>query len=172
MLLREMTVHIALLRAVNLGPHNRVSMNDLRAMLTELGLDEPRTLLQSGNALFGSGETPAKLEALLEREARKRLDLNTEFMVRTAAQWKAIIKANPFPDEAKRDPAHLVLMVCKKAVGSPKITGAKRETVHVEGRELYICYPDGIGRSKLKIDVRGTGRNWNTVLKLAELATA
>jgi uncharacterized protein (DUF1697 family) len=92
-------------------------------------------------------------------------------MVRSASQWNAIVKANPFPDEAKRDPAHLTLTVCKKPVGkSLKITGASREVVRVKGREIYITYPDGIGRSRLKLDVRGTARNWNTVMKLAALA--
>ena len=165
-----MTVHIALLRAVNLGPRNRVSMADLKEMCVDLGLDNPRTLLQSGNLVLESSQTPAKLEALLERETKKQLGVTTEYMVRTASQWKAIVKANPFPKEAKSDPAHLTLVVCKKAVGKPKVTGANREQFRVKGREIYVVYPDGIGRSKLKIDVRGTARNWNTVLKLAAAA--
>lgn len=166
-----MPVHIALLRAVNLGSHNKVSMGDLRAMATDLGFEDVSTLLQSGNLVFRSSETGPKLERLLETTARKELGLDTEFMVRSAAQWKKIVAGNPFPKEAKSDPGHLVLMACKKAVGSAlKVTGAKREVVKPKGKEIYIVYPDGIGVSRLKLGgVVGTGRNWNTVLKLAEL---
>jgi uncharacterized protein (DUF1697 family) len=62
-------------------------------------------------------------------------------------------------------------MACKKAVKDPKVTGAKREVVKVAGKNVYIVYPDGIGTSRLKIGAVGTGRNWNTVLKLAAAAT-
>lgn len=166
-----MTVHIALLRAVNLGPHNKVSMKDLKAMLEDLGFGNPRTLLQSGNAVFDSKVTGAKLEEQLEDAARKQLKLDTDFVVRTSKEWDEIIKRNPFPREAKADPGHLVLMACKEKVAKDaKITGANRERVEIAGKDVYIVYPDGIGRSKLKVGAVGTARNWNTVLKLAALA--
>ena len=166
-----MSVHIALLRAVNLGAHNKVSMGDLRDLAADLGFENPRTLLQSGNLVFSTSQTGTKLEMLLEDEARKQLGLSTDFIVRTAKQWDAIIAGNPFPKEAKADPSHLVLMACKKAPGkSPKVTGANREIVKAKGKDVYIYYPDGIGRSRLKVHTVGTGRNWNTVLKLATLA--
>jgi uncharacterized protein (DUF1697 family) len=165
-----MAVHIALLRAINLGSHKKVAMADLRTLLGDLGFNDVRTLLQTGNLVFESKATPEKVEGLLEKEAAKQLGLETEFFVRTAAEWDKIVKRNPFPDEAKRDPAHLVLMVCKEAPGKTlKVTGAKREVVRALGREIYIVYPDGIGRSRLKLNVVGTGRNWNTVLKVAAL---
>jgi uncharacterized protein (DUF1697 family) len=92
-------------------------------------------------------------------------------MVRTPKQLDAIVKGNPFKDEAKHDPAHLVVLFCKEAPGrSLKVTGAKREVVKARGREVYVVYPDGIGRSRLKVGIVGTGRNWNTVLKLRDLA--
>jgi len=165
------SVHVALLRAVNLGSHKKVSMSELRAMVTGLGFENAQTLLQSGNVVFESKPTGPKLEKLLEDEARKQLKLDTEFIVRTAKQWDDIIKRNPFPKEAKADPGHLVLMACKKTPGkSLKVTGAKREILKVAGKNIYIVYPDGIGTSRLKVDAVGTGRNWNTVLKLAAAA--
>lgn len=168
-----MTVHIGLLRAVNLGPHKKVAMGDLRELLTDLGFSDVRSLLNSGNLVFRSKVSGAKLETMLEREAERRLGLKTDFMVRTAAEWDEVIANNPFPSEARTDPAHLVVMVCKKAAGTGlKISGANREVVKTAGREIYIVYPDGIGRSKLKLDAYGTGRNWNTVLKLAAAAKA
>jgi uncharacterized protein (DUF1697 family) len=180
-----MTTHVALLRAVNLGPHNAVAMADLRAFLGQLGLLEARTLLQSGNAVFGAGrEAPAALERRLETEAIRRLGLTTTFFVRTAKEWRALVAANPFPDEAVRDPGHL-LVFCLKAAPAPAAVSALqasisgREVVRAVGRQAYAVYPDGIGRSRLSIAViekalgtRGTGRNWNTVMKLAAAAEA
>jgi uncharacterized protein (DUF1697 family) len=181
-----MTVHIALLRAVNLPAHNQIAMADLRDLLTQLGFADARSLLQSGNLVFQSdrGTTAAYLGRLLEAEAAKRLGLETEFFVRTAADWKAVIAHNPFRKEAEHDPSHLVVMFLKDA---PAVTDVKalqaaikgHEVVRAHGRHAYIVYPDGIGRSRVtnvliekKLGTRGTGRNWNTVLKLQALATA
>jgi len=177
-----MPTHVALLRAVNLGPHNRVGMADLRGLAEALGFAEARTLLQSGNLVFRNARpTGAALEATLEREAAKRLGVDTAFFVRTAAEWQAIVAANPFREEARRDPGHLLLL-CLKA---EPLAGALdrlreairgREVVHIDGRQAYVVYPDGVGTSKLtiallerKLGTAGTGRNWNTVLKLAGL---
>jgi len=177
-----MPTHIALLRAVTPGPHNKVGMAGLRELTERLGFDEPRTLLQSGNLVFRNARpTGAALESLLEREAAQRLGLETAFFVRTAAEWQAIVERNPFTAEARRDPAHLVLLCLKAAPPNgaverlqAAVTG--RETVRGDGRQAYVVYPDGMGRSRLttalierKLGTAGTGRNWNTVLKLAAL---
>ncbi len=176
-----MTMHVALLRGINLGGHKKVAMSDLRDLLTQLGLVDPRSLLQSGNLVFRSdARTGADLERLLEAEAAKRLALRTEFFVRTAKEWKAAIARNPFPDEAERDPGHLVVLFLKAAPDRKKvallqaaITGP--EIVRAAGKEAYIVYPIGIGHSRLTSNLidktigRGTGRNWNTVLKVGAL---
>jgi uncharacterized protein (DUF1697 family) len=179
-----LTTHVALLRGVNVGGRKVVPMAALRALATEIGLTNPRTLLQSGNLIFQSGAAPAELEARLEAEAERRLGLATRFMVRTAAEWDAIIAANPFPEEAQRDPSHLVVMALQRAPEPTTVEALRfaivgRERVEARGRELYLVYPDGIGTSKLtntmierQLGVRGTGRNWNTALKLAAAATA
>jgi uncharacterized protein (DUF1697 family) len=174
-----MTTFVALLRGINVGGRKPVAMADLRNLLARLGFEDARSLLQSGNLVFRTnGKTGAQLERLLEAEAAKRLGLETSFLVRSASEWEAIVAHNPFPEEAKRDPAHLVAMVLKDApkAGAVKalqaaITG--REIVRAHGREAYLVYPDGIGPSKLThaliektLGTRGTGRNWNTVLKL------
>ncbi|HEU5171557.1 MAG TPA: DUF1697 domain-containing protein, partial [Gemmatimonadales bacterium] len=92
-----MTIHVALLRAVNLGGHNQVAMSDLRDLLTRLGFVDPRSLLQSGNLVFRSaGPTGADLERLLAVEAEKRLHLRTDFFVRTGEEWNAVVARNPF----------------------------------------------------------------------------
>jgi uncharacterized protein (DUF1697 family) len=180
-----MTIQIALLRAVNVGGRSAVAMSDLRDLLTALGFKEARSLLQSGNLVFRSGkQSGAALERLLEAEAGKRLKLHADFFIRTAKEWETIIAKNPFRDEARRDPGHLVVMALKDAPDAEAVEALRaaiksREVVHAEDRHAYIVYPDGIGRSRLtnrviegKLGTRGTGRNWNTVLKLAELASA
>lgn len=177
-----MTIHLALLRGINVGGHKQISMADLRDLLTQLGLADVRSLLQSGNLVFGAtGRTSAQLERLLETEAEKRLALQTDFFVRTAKEWEGVVAHNPFRKEATRDPGHLLVMFLKDA---PSVTAVKalqaavtgREVLRAGGKHLYIVYPDGIGRSRLtnavidkRLGTRGTGRNWNTVLKLAAL---
>jgi uncharacterized protein (DUF1697 family) len=180
-----MTTHIALLRGVNVGGNKKVAMSDLRDLLTQLGFDDPRTLLQSGNVVFRSDAlTSSDLERLLDAEAEKRLGLKTEFFIRTPEEWKEVIANNPFPEEAERDPSHLVVMFLRKAPDARDVEALQaaitgREIVRAAGRQAYIVYPDGIGDSRLTITViekrlgtRGTGRNWNTVLKLGALAGA
>jgi len=179
-----MTTYIALLRAVNLAGINRVAMGDLRDMCATLGLQDACTLLQSGNVVFRSAVSSVeKLERMLQDAAAKELSVSTDFFVRTAAEWKAVIAANPFPDEAKRDPGRLIVMALKDAPARGAVAALQsaikgREVVRAKGREAFITYPDGQGRSKLtnalieqKLGTRGTARNWNTVLKLAVLAS-
>ncbi len=180
-----MTVHIALLRAINLAGRNPVAMADLRNLLSQLGFHDPRSLLQSGNLVFRSDtRNAAALERILEAEAAKRLGLETDFFVRSAAEWGAIVTGNPFPEEARRDPQHLLVICLKDAPAAGAVRALReaipgREVVRTDGRAAYIVYPDGVGRSRLtsallekKLGTRGTGRNWNTVLKLAAAAHA
>jgi len=176
---------MALLRAINLPAHKPVAMAHLRDFFAEIGLGDPRTLLQTGNVVFRSTRrTGSSLEQFLESEAAKRLHLETDFFVRTVPEWESLVARNPFPNEARSDPAHLVAVFLKdapqaKAVAELNAAITGREVVQAVGKQAYIVYPDGIGRSRLtsamiekKLGTRGTGRNWNTVLKLAALAGA
>jgi uncharacterized protein (DUF1697 family) len=177
--------YIALLRGVNVGGHAKVAMADLRDLLTGLGFRDVRTLLQSGNVVFrGDQESPVELEGLLEAEAASHLGRRIDFLVRTADEWGEIVARNPFPDEAERDPGHLVVMCLKQAPAATAVEALQAtitgpEIVRADGRQLYITYPAGIGPSRLtgaviesKLRTRGTARNWNTVLKLAALVSA
>jgi uncharacterized protein (DUF1697 family) len=178
-----MTTYIGLLRAINLAGRNMVAMGALRDMLTGLGFADPRSLLQSGNVLFQCRpRAAAPLEKMLEAELKKRFAVDTDFTIRTADEWAALVERNPFPQEARRDPGHLLCFCLKSdtSASSAKALQAAvkgREVVRADGRQAYIYYPDGVGRSKLTsaliekhLGARGTGRNWNTVLKLLELA--
>src|SRR5205085_2504219 len=148
---------IALLRGINVGGHNMVAMSDLRDLFTALGLVAARSLLQSGNLVFQSEHlTGAALEHLLEAETAKRLNVSAYYLVRRAAQWQKIIARNPFPMEAKNDPGHLLVMCLKTAPPAKNVAALQAsikgpETVHCDGKQLYMIYPAGVGRSKLTI---------------------
>jgi uncharacterized protein (DUF1697 family) len=157
-------------------------MADLRAVVAAMGFADVRSILQSGNLVFqGPARSPGRLERTLEVEARKRLALRTDFFLRTAKEWSVLVSRNPFPKEAERDPARLVVMFLKDAPGVQAVRALQtailgREIVRARSREAYIVYPDGMGRSRLTAAVidralktSGTARNWNTVRKLAAL---
>jgi uncharacterized protein (DUF1697 family) len=173
-----MTYWVGLLRAVNLGSHGKIAMADLRQLLSGLGFEDVRTIVQTGNAIFEAARKAEEIETEIEAALAEKLGLKTPVIVRTASQWRALVKANPYPEAAREDPAHLLLMALK---GPPKPGGLDdlraaikgRETAEVNGREAYLTYPDGIGTSKLtsavierKLGATGTARNWNTVLKI------
>ncbi len=174
---------VALLRGINVGGHKPVAMADLRAVLARLGFEDARSLLQSGNLVFRSGpRSAAQLERSLETEVAKCLAIETDFFVRTADEWKRIVARNPFTAEARRDPGRLVVVFLKEApavegVGVLQAAIKDQEIARVSGKQLYLVYPNGIGRSKLTtvliertLRTRGTARNWNTILKLAAAA--
>ena len=176
-------VHVALIRGINVGGHNAVAMSDLRDLFAGLGFDGARSVLQSGNLVFRcSSQTDATLERLLEMEAEKRMGLHADFFVRNAKEWREVVARNPFRKEAERDPSHLVVMFLKESAKAKDVTAVQAtivgpEIIRADGRHLYIVYPAGIGKSRLtnaliekKLGIRGTARNWNTVLKLAGLA--
>jgi uncharacterized protein (DUF1697 family) len=159
-------------------------MTNLRNFLTELGFENIKSLLQSGNLVFGSrSRFGAELERFLEVEAAKRLALEVDFHVRTAEEWKSVVRQNPFRKEAERDPGHLIVLFLKNAPAAKDVAVLQAEIsgpelVKAKGKQAYIYYPNGQGRSRLTTAMiekrigRGTGRNWNTVLKLDVIAKA
>lgn len=174
---------VAMLRAVNLGPHNKISSAELKELAKKLKLGAPRTLLASGNLIVrDDGHDPAQLEAKLEKAIHDRHGIGTEVFVRDAKELRKLVDGNPFEDAARDDPSHLVALFLKSA---PKAAAVKalraaivgREIVEPQGRHLVAHYVDGIGESKLTNKViekhlggACTGRNWNTVRKLLALA--
>ncbi len=175
-----MHARIALLRAINVGGRTKLAMTDLKATFEALGFTAVRTLLQTGNVVFVGDGADAEVEARLEAALAQRVGLETEVLVRSGQAWRDMIAANPYPDAARDDPSHMVVMPLKAAPGPEALATLRaaikgREQVSLAGRCAYLVYPDGIGTSKLTIKIiegklatKGTGRNWNTVLKLAE----
>jgi uncharacterized protein (DUF1697 family) len=177
-----MTIHIALLRGINVGGHNLIAMSDLRQLFADLGFPGAKSLLQSGNVVFQSPQAAdADVERRLEKETAERLGVAADFIVRSANEWQKIVARNPFPEQAKKDPSHLLVMFLKSAPPAKNLDSLQSaiqgpEIIRGDGKQLYIVYPAGIGQSKLtaglierKLGIRGTARNWNTVLKLGAL---
>jgi uncharacterized protein (DUF1697 family) len=167
---------IVLLRGINVGSANRIAMPVLRDALTAQGFGNVRTYLQSGNVLADSdGGSEALITSIREV-------IDVPCVVRQAEQLDAAIAANPFPDQAAENPKLLQVTFRTEPAGPDVLAGlAQRATdaerVAVNDCEIYSWHPDGIARSKLALAVAparqaATARNWNTVLKLAELAHA
>jgi uncharacterized protein (DUF1697 family) len=167
-----MTRYIALLRAVNVGGTGKLPMADLKSICEDLGFARVETYIASGNVVFESKAAPSKVKAELEACLLEYAGKPIGVVVRTAAEMRAVLKANPFRDaEGKytyaifldRSPPH-------DALG--RVTGQSVEKMSLGEREIFVHYPSGMGRSKLKIPAAktGTARNMNTVAKLAEMA--
>ncbi|SCE77962.1 Uncharacterized conserved protein, DUF1697 family [Micromonospora coriariae] len=177
-----MTRYVALLRGVNVGS-TRLAMADLRRLVTDLGHDDVRTYLQSGNVVFGSGVRDAeKLAAGIERALADELGLSVSVLVRSARELAAVAGGNPYA-EREDDPTRLLVAFLatapkKSTVDALTVPGSENVAFTVTGREVFLHYVDGgYGRSKFtnaylekKLGVVATSRNWKSVRALAELA--
>ena len=176
-----MTAIVAMLRGVNVGPHNRIKMEDLRALCGSLKLEKAQTYVQSGNVVFTSNERDlVALATKMEDAIEKKFGFRPAVILRSGAEMRAIVKKNPF---AKRefDPAKLAVMFLNTELPSEmrkQLEAIKvgPEELKAFPRELYVYFPDGMGRSKLSpaidrvVKKTGTGRNWNSVMNLLEMA--
>lgn len=177
-----MTVVICMLRGVNLGGHNRIGMDALREICLSLKLRSPQTYIQSGNVVFGTAERdPGKLVPRIESCIEKQLGFRPSVILRTASEMREVVARNPFATRPGLDPSKLNVSFLAEAPSAEirdrllAITVGPEELRH-SGRELYIYFPDGMGRSKLPpaldrtLKAPATVRNWNTVTKLLAMA--
>ena len=179
-----MTVYVSMLRAVNVGGTGLIKMDALRELYESLGLADVRTLLQSGNVLFRSDlKDRQRLAKRIVQEIERRFDLQVEVVVRTLAEIASIVDRGPVLSP-RADPRKLHVMflsnVPDAAAQAALIKWHKdkqlKEMLEPRGPEVYLYYPDGMGRSKLTtgvieryLDTPGTARNWNTLIKLVEV---
>jgi uncharacterized protein (DUF1697 family) len=169
-----MTNYVALLRAVNVGGTGLLPMKQLQTLCTGLGLTHVRTYIQSGNVLFKSPDAEPAVTGTLERAIGEKLGRPVGVVIRTAPELRAVLKANPFPN-AK--PSQVGIIFLRKPAPDDSLDGIVspgREEVRMIGREVFVHYPDGMGRSKLKLPFAadGTTRNVNTLTKLLAMAEA
>ena len=172
---------IALLRGINLGARNRVSMPELRELLSGLGHEDVKTLLQSGNVVLTSDETGEALEQALEAAIAEELGVESRVVVRTARELAGVVKRDPFAGVADDPKRYQVSFLSAKpeaaVVRELEAADVAPEQAVVSGREIYAWHPEGIQRSPLaklltdkQLGVTATARNWSTVTKLLELA--
>ena len=174
-----MTQRIILFRGMNTGGV-RAPVTEQRAMAEAMGLKNPRTLAASGNLVVESGKATAALEREIEAAMQERFGLEIVAMVRTPEQWTKLIASNPFPKEATTQPAKVLAMVMKDGIRPGALDACRElaeggERVEAVGDVLYFWFPNGQGQSAIfkkatpRLLGMGTGRNWNTVLKLGEM---
>jgi uncharacterized protein (DUF1697 family) len=167
-----MQTWVAFLRGINVGGNTMVSMKDLAAMCTHIGFEHVRTYLNSGNIIFSSPLTEAELQQALEKELSARTGKEIGVVIRSSGDLEQIVLDNPFPEAVPSQVGVLLGLtpVPKTITTQFIITG--RENVVPGKREVYIHYPDGMGRSKLKFPPAlrgGTVRNINTLASLVGL---
>ena len=166
-----MTSYAALLRAVNVGGTGRLPMPALKAMCAELGFDDVRTYIASGNAVFRSRLAEAQVKSKLEAALLAYAGQPVGVLVRSAAELAAVLSANPFAAEPGDRVVALFLDAPPDAQALDRATGRGSERLALGTREIYVFHPDGQGASRLRIPAAaaGTARNMNTVAKLAAM---
>jgi uncharacterized protein (DUF1697 family) len=178
-----MLVIISMLRGINVGAHRRMKMDALRAVYESLGLRDPQTSVQSGNVVFRTSERDlAVLARQIEAAIEKGFGFRPAVILRTTSELRDAIARNPFANRSGIDPSRLLvnfLAADPSAEVRDKVLGLKTdpEELRMDGRELYIYFPNGMARPKMSwavlekiLKTPATGRNWNSVTKLLEVA--
>jgi uncharacterized protein (DUF1697 family) len=178
-----MPVVITMLRAVNVGGHNKVPMDGLRELCASLKLRDAQTYVQSGNVVFKTDErNPDALSGRIQKGIEKRFGCCPEVILRTTAELRDVVKRNPFAKRRDIEPnKFLVVFLASEPSAQARAEAlelkAGREEFKIVGREVYMYFPDGLARPRIswmtverKLGVPGTGRNWNSVNKLLEIA--
>jgi len=177
-----MPVFISMLRGVNVGGHNKIKMDALRELYSALKLENPQTYVQSGNVIFRAKEkSPAQLAKRIQDAIEKKFKFRPEVILRTTEEMRKALAANPFAKRNLEPAKILVTFLAGEPPGEsqPVLDSLKKhpEELHLIGRELYIYFPNGAGKSKLPwsqverlLKVTGTARNLNSVTKMLEIA--
>jgi uncharacterized protein (DUF1697 family) len=180
-----MPVYVSMLRGVNIGGHNKIKMEALRALYESLGFQEPQSFIQSGNVVFRAKErNPTLLSKRITDAIEKKFKFRPAVLLRSVVELRRVITANPFADRKGIDPSKLAVSFLEVGLDA----GIRAALVAMEcapeelcphDRELYIYFPNGMARPKLSmpkveriLKTACTARNWNTVQKLLEMAVA
>lgn len=166
-----MSVHVALIRALNVGGTGKLSMEDLKTVAGDIGLKELSTYIQSGNLIFRDEGEPDEIAAMLDTALGLKLGKAPGVMLRSPAELRGVLEDNPF---SGMDPSRVLVSFFSHRLPDYALNGIiapDGEEAVAAQREIYVHYPLGSGRSRFKLPflARGTSRNINTVTKLAEL---
>jgi uncharacterized protein (DUF1697 family) len=173
-------VYVALLRGINVGGKTRIAMAALRDTCASVGCEDVVTYIQSGNVVVKSKLTADKLRSALEEAIAKEFGFNPAVMLRTAKELAAVADRNPYPDADDKS-VHVGFLHAGPNATTKKCLAAidcAPEELTVDGRDIYLHLPNGMGRAALPVQMERclrptpvTVRNWRTVTKLAELAS-
>jgi uncharacterized protein (DUF1697 family) len=177
-----MPVVVSLLRGVNVGGRHKMNMEALRTLCEDLGFEKPQTLVQSGNLVFETRmRNLTKLAAAMENAIQQRFGFHSAVILRSCDEMRRVVERSPFVGETDIEGSKLlVTFFAEEPTGEQRerllSMPVEAERLHLIGRELYVHFPEGVGRSKLGAKVSGlplgTSRNWNTVCKLLSMAEA
>lgn len=170
-----MAIFVALLRAINVGGTGLLPMKELAGLCAGIGVENVRTYIQSGNVVFETALSESRIQTKLEQALTTRMGKKIDVVVRSASELRSILKANPFPDAM---PAKVAVVFLSRPAHKDllhQIATPGGEEVRLGKREIYIYYPNGMGKSKLKLPSAlgpATARNINTVGKLVAMTGA
>ncbi|QIK78422.1 DUF1697 domain-containing protein [Sphingomonas piscis] len=165
-----MTAFVALLRAVNVGGRKLI-MRELKDIAVELGLGSPRTFIASGNLLFTSKDSEAELAARLSAAIGDHIKAEVPALIRSAAEMAQVSRDNPFADHPGSKVLAIFLEQAPAQDALAGVTNVEDELLALGRREIYVAYPSGMARSKMKLPAAkgGTARNMNSVAKMAAM---
>lgn len=172
--------YVALLRGINVGGSTRIGMAALRELVAGLGHGDVRTYLQSGNVLFDSERGPEGLAGEIEGRITAELGLDVRVLVRTGDDMERVFAGHPFlsgePDLTRLHVTFLAEVPAPERLGLLETPSGETVAFTLDGREIYLHYPDGYGRTKFnnafierRLGVVATTRNWRTVTALRGL---
>jgi uncharacterized protein (DUF1697 family) len=178
-----MTVIISMLRGVNLGPNRRVKMEALRSLYESLRLRDVRTYVQSGNVIFRTEERDiALMTKRLQKAIEKTFGFQCDVILRTTSELRGVIARNPFANRRGIEPSKLLVTFLTSDPGEEARKQVRKiktnpDELWIDGREMYTYFPNGMARPKVSwaaiekiLKISGTGRNWNSITKLLEMA--
>jgi uncharacterized protein (DUF1697 family) len=178
-----MAVIICMLRGVNVGGHNKIKMDALKALCVSLKLKDPQTFIQSGNVIFRTEEKDlANVAKRIGDAIQKKIGFRPDVILRTAAELRDAIARNPFAKRTGIEPNRFLVTFLaadpgKEALKKALAIETAPEELHILGREAYIYFHNGMARPKMSwpkieraLGTSGTGRNWNSVTKMLEMA--
>lgn len=178
-----MPVIIAMLRGVNLGPHRRIKMDALCSLCESLKFRDVQTYVQSGNLIFRAGERDlSTLAKRLEKAIDQRFGFQSDVILRTASELRHVMAKNPFAKRRGIEPNRLVVTFLAVDPGEDARVLLRKmktdpEELWIDGRELYIYYPNGLARPKVSwaamekvLKTSGTARNWNSITNMLQMA--
>lgn len=174
-----MTRMVAMLRSVNVGGRNKLPMAEFRSLLSELGYERVQTYIQSGNAVFDTDRSELQAAEAVRAALADRFGIETPVLVRSSAEMREALAADPFAGRGLDPSQVIVSFLAEPAPQRLEVPEGQPEEAHTLGREVWVHYPTGLGKSRLDRtpfwkplgDAAVTARNLRSVQKLSEMAS-